>query len=479
MKRLLIFTILLIVSSMIIASCATPTTQVATTEAPVAPATTEAPPATKAPVTSNKVKVTIFVGLGTGTDPGQMDQENALAAKFNASNDNIELEFLFVPYEQSRERYQAMIAGGTAPQLVGPLGIESAGQFLDTWEDLAPYIQKDNYDTTDFYGPAVSLNTYEGKNIGLPVGLYPSYIYYNKNAFDAAGVSYPTHDYNDKTWTIEKLRELAVQVTLDKNGKNATSPDFDPINITQFGFDNSWDSLRGWMVMWAPTNMGRPTSADYKTAAVNDTDWITGLQWYSDGIWKDHFMPDNAAISAMDPANGDLFAVGTDAMWMSNSWYLGLVPRDAFKWDIAPTPFNPKGVRISQVDADVFGIPKDAKNKEEAWTVMKWLLEPENNLELCKIYGCMPARKSTEAAYRALLKETYPDLDLDVIFNAATYLDIPNHESWIPEYGTVNEALLNAQSQILTADQNHDAASVLNTTNADIQKILDAYWSIH
>ena len=150
-----------------------------------------------------------------------------------------------------------------------------------------------------------------------------------------------------------------------------------------------------------------------------------------------------------------------------------------FKWDIAPVPFNAKGERIAQVDADVFSMPKDAKNKDEAWEVMKWLLEPENNLELCKIYGCMPARKSTETDYKAYLAETYPNLDLDVMFNATNYLDIPNHESWVPEYGKVNDALSNAQQQILTIDQDHDAASVLNATNAEVQKILDEYWANH
>ena len=279
------------------------------------------------PVAAGKVHVTIFVGMGTGTDPGQIDAENALAEKFNTTHEKIEINFLIVPYEQSREKLLAMLSGGTAPQLVGPLGIETTGQFLDSWEDLTPYIQRDNYDTTDFYGPAASLNTYEGKNIGLPLGLYPSFIYYNQDAFDAAGVDYPTHDYNDKTWTIDKLREIAMQVTLDADANNATSPDFDPTNITQYGLDNSWDSLRGWEVLWSPENMGRPTTADYKTAIVNDADWVTGLQWYSDAIWKDYFMPDNSALEAQ---GGDLFATVIDAMWMSNSWYLGLVPPDDF-----------------------------------------------------------------------------------------------------------------------------------------------------
>ena len=488
MKRLILLVNLVLIGAMLITSCA-PASQAVTTEAPV----TESPPAevtsapveqvtaatTQAPPATGKVKVTIFVGLGTGTDPDQITAENALAEKFNSTHDNIEIEFLIEAYDTSREKLLAMIAGGTAPQLIGPMGVETTAQFLDSLEDLTPYIQRDNYDTTDFYGPAATLNTYEGRNVGLPLGLYPSFIFYNEGAFDAAGVAYPTHDYNDKTWTTDKFREMAMQTTLDINGNSATSASFDPTNITQYGVDNSWETVRGWVTAWEPTNMGRPTTADYKTAVVNDPEWVTGLQWYSDAIWKDHFMPDSASLSAMDP-NGDLFVFGTLAMWMSQSWYMGEAMMDlSFKWDLAPLPFNMKGDRIAPIDADVYAIPKDAKNKDEAWEVMKWLLQPENNIELCKIYVCMPARQSTKDEFKTYLAEKYPGIDLDVIFNAADYLDVPNHESWVPDFGKVNEVLGNVQSQIFTFEEDHDAKSVLDKANTEIQKILDEYWAAH
>jgi multiple sugar transport system substrate-binding protein len=476
MKRLILVINLVLIGAMAIASCAAPTTEVASPPAPVATSA----PAVEQPATTDKVKVTIFVGLGTGTDPEQITAENALADKFNSTHDNIEIEFLIEPYDTAPDKLLAMIAGGTAPQVIGPLGVEATARFLDSLEDLTSYIQRDNYDTTDFYGAAATLNTYEGKNVGLPLGLYPTFILYNENAFDAAGVQYPTHDYNDTTWTIDKLREVAMLTTLDADGNNATSAAFDPTNITQYGMDNSWETLRGWITAFGPQNMGRPTTADYKTAVVNDADWIASVQWYSDAIWQDHFMPDNASLSAMDPENGDLFAVGVDAMWTTQSWYLGETLMDLpFKWDLAPVPFNSKGVRIAPIDADVYAIPKDAQNKDEAWEVVKWLLQPENNLELCKIYMCMPARKSTQADYNAYLSEQYPGIDLSVLYNAAEYLDVPNHESWVPEFGTINEALGNAQSKILTADEDHDAKSVLDTAAADVQKILDDYWSTH
>src|SRR5687768_5420714 len=101
-----------------------------------------ATPATQAP--AEKAKVVIFVGFGTGTDPDQVAAQEELAKKFNDSHDNIEMEFLIVPVEESRERFLAMVAGDNAPQLVGPHGISTIANFLDQWEDVTPYIEKDN-----------------------------------------------------------------------------------------------------------------------------------------------------------------------------------------------------------------------------------------------------------------------------------------------------------------------------------------------
>ena len=90
-----------------------------------------------------------------------------------------------MPHTEYATRYLAMLSGGNAPQLVGPNGVSTVAEFFDTWEDVTPYIKAENFDLSDFYGPAVELNEYPDKNTGLPLGLYPSYLYYNKDLFDA------------------------------------------------------------------------------------------------------------------------------------------------------------------------------------------------------------------------------------------------------------------------------------------------------
>jgi multiple sugar transport system substrate-binding protein len=449
----------------------------ATTEAPAeaeAPATAE-PAKEEAP--AEKAKVTIFIGMGTGTDPDQIAAQEDMQARFNSTSDDIEVEFLIVPHDEAETRYLAMLAGGTAPQLVGPNGISTVAQFYDTWADVSPYIEADNLDMSDFYKTAVGLNEYPDKVVGLPLGLFPSFVFYNEDAFDAAGLSYPTHDYGDKSWTMDVLREYAIKMTLDANGNDPTSADFDPDNIVQWGYDDSWTDMRGTLAMWGAPDVGRPTTADYKTAVANSDEWVRGLQWVSDGIWTDHFIPDLTGQEAYYAVAGDPFGGGMVGMFYTHTWFFpeGLVDLP-FGYDIAPLPYNQQGTRTARLHADTFTIPEAAENKDAAWEVLKWLTAPEQIIDVCLIYGCLPARISVEDDFRAALAERYPGMDYDVVYKSIEYLDDPNHESWIPEWGRIADALNNSLSIIYSGEQT-DAKAVLDQVNADVQAILDDYWA--
>ncbi len=473
-SKLFWFVSLIVIATMMLSACASATTATETPKNDGQAAATQAPAAS-----GEKKKVTIFVGFGTGTDPDQVAAQEALAKKFNDSHPDIEMEFLIVPNEEARERYLAMVSGGDAPQLVGPHGTSTIAQFKDQWEDITPYIQKDNYDMSDFYGPATTINKYPDLDAGLPLGLYPSFLFYNKDAFDAAGLAYPTHDFNDKTWDINKLQEIAIKLTLDGNDKTPADPEFDPKTIKQWGYADTWTDMRGQLTMFGAAGQGRPTSEDFKTAMFNSPEWVFGFKWLHDGVWKYHFIPDSAAQSAIDSTGADPFGSGQVAIWYSHTWYmsegLNSLP---FKYDIAPLFYNQKGERIARIHADLFTMPKTAKNKDAAWEVMKWLVAPEQIVDVCKIYGCLPARKSAEAAYLDYMKERYPGIDYDVIFKSIDYLDKPTHESWVPDWGKVNDTLNNIQTMLYT-EENLDVDAIMKQGNDDLQKILDEYWASH
>lgn len=435
-----------------------------------------APAEEEAAAPAEKAKVVIFIGMGTGTDPDQIAAQEDMQERFNSTHDDIEVEFLIVPHDEAPERFLAMLSGGNAPQLVGPNGISTVAQFFDAWTDVTPFIEADNLDLSDFYGPAVSLNQYPDKTVGLPLGLFPSFIFYNADLFDAAGVDYPTHDYSDTSWTYDALRDMAMELTLDANGNNAHSPDFDPENIVQWGFDDSWTDGRGFLTRFSPPGVGRPMTDDYKTATANADERVYGLQWLSDGIWEDHFIPDAAGQEAYYAVGGDPFGGGLVAMFYSHTWFMpeGLVDLP-FEHDIAAAPFNQKGERIARIHADTFTIPKEAENQEEAWEVLKWMTAPEQIVDVCLIYGCLPARQSVRDDFLVALEERFPGLDYDVIFEAIDYLDNPNHESWVPEWGRVAEIMDNALGTVFVEPV--DAQSLLDETNAELQAVLDEYWA--
>jgi multiple sugar transport system substrate-binding protein len=465
-----------VAATLFLSACGAPTAAPANTPASDAP--TQAPADTEAPAPSGEVaKVVIFVGFGTGTDPDQVAAQEALAERFNSTHADIQMEFLIVPNDEATERYLAMVSGGNAPQLVGPHGTSTIAKFLDQWEDVTPYIQRDNYDLSDFYGPATTINKYPELDAGLPLGLYPSFLFYNKDAFDAAGLEYPPSDYADTSWNIDKLREVALQLTLDENDLTPADEGFDAATIKQWGYADTWTDMRGQMTMFGAAHVGRPTSDDYKTAEATSPEWEFGAQWLHDGIFVDHFIPDSAGQSLIDANTGDPFGGGHVAIWYSHTWYMSEGLNELpFKYNIAPLFFNQDGERIARIHADLFTMPKTAENKDAAWEVMKWLVAPEQIVDVCKIYGCLPARESSQEAYLAYMQERFPGLDYDVIFSAIDYLDAPHHESWVPEWAKVNDALNNAQSTLYT-DAAADPAAVLDTANQDLQKILDEYWA--
>ena len=424
------------------------------------------------------VTVTVFVGLGTGTSPEQLAPQLALQDRFNSTHDDLQIEFFIVPHDTSEDQLTTMIAGGNPPDLVGPNGVSTIALFLNNWADITPFIEAEQFDTSDFYPTSLGINAYAHVNTGLPLGLFPSFIFYNVDMFDAEGVDYPPADAMDTSWNYDEVRERAMLLTLDADGNDANSPDFDPDNIAQWGYDDSWASAREKAASWGSPRVGSPTNEDYTVAIANNEHWVQGLQWYSDGIHVDHFIPGANGIATYESAGlGTPLDGGLIAMFHSHTWYLTELGFDGIDFDveIAPVPYNPAGTRVATMHADNFTIPEASENKEAAWEVMKWITSPEQIVDVCLIYGCIPARISVADDFRAALEANFPDIDYDVIFDAINYLDDPNHESWTPQWGRVEDAMSLADSQIVTGD-NTDAQAVLDEANATIQALLDEYW---
>jgi len=424
------------------------------------------------------VKITIFVGFGTGGDPAQVEVHRKLAEAFNAAHPGIQVSFQTVLNADHVTKFTTMLASDTVPDIVMPVGVQGVAEFFDEWIDLTPYIQADKYDTSDFYGPAKEAHTYAGRVIGLPIGVYPQVVFYNKDLFDRSGVSYPPKKFATPGWTYDALVQMAKKLTLDKKGKNAADPGFDGKSIVQYGF-GGWEGgeLRG-VVGKFDGNM-RGFSDDYKKVIMNDAGWKAALQFMADSslVWKiTPKFSSTAAVTGTFTA-GDPLGTNKVALWECYSWasYLYENWNKNFTWNVAAVPAGPHGTIIAQANDDTFAISKHSKHPKEAWEVMKWLLDPPQMAQLTKSYGAIPGRKSLADGWLSEMKASNPNVDWDVFIESNNYAEKPNAESWNPAYRQVWDEMQKAMDQV-TSGGAADGAAVAEALNAKVQGYTDEYW---
>jgi multiple sugar transport system substrate-binding protein len=425
-------------------------------------APTDAPSAT--PCTP--VEIEWFVGLGTGENEEQIPIEEAVVAAFNDSQDCIDLKLTVVDNTEAADTLATRIAANDAPDIIGPIGIRALQSFGDQLLDLTPYIG--DVDLSEIEPGLVDAYKVDGKQIGIPMAVYPSFIYYNKSLFDEADLAYPPHDvgeqYEGEDWTWATVRDLAMKLTVDTNGNDATSADFDPENVDVYGLDAQFtgNDARAWSTIFGGSGS---VLADDGTTAQWPDNWRTGLQFFYDGIWKDHFVPNQTAVQAL--AAGNTFQSGRIAMDVVHQWYTCCVyPGEGetaavTDWDVAVLPVGPDGNITSKLHADTIGILDTTENPDQAFEALTFLFQSP---ELIQTWGAMPAIESQRAAFFSGLDERFAPLEID--WNVSTlmlgYPDNPSHEAFMPNFQEADSA-------------NKDLGSKLWTTpDLDVDAELDA-----
>jgi multiple sugar transport system substrate-binding protein len=337
-----------------------------------------------------------------------------------------------VPNETAYDVLKTQIASGDVPDIVGPVGVRGLASFEGAWLDLSPYIEPANYDLSDFPSELVEFYQFgTGQQLFLPFAVYPAALFYNKDLFDEAGLDYPPHEWgapyaDGDEWTFDKVRDLAMFLTVDAEGNDATMEEFDPDNIVQFGYHATWQDIRaGWTYFGAASFVGPDGKAQMPDV------WREAAHWYYDGMWTDWFLPNSSYVNSDLLAQGNPFGSGKVAMCPTKSWFT-CCTQDATNYDIAAIP-SYEGDITSELHADTFGILKAAKNPEASFAVLG-LMVGEFAPDLLAVYGGLPARESQQGEALATMAENFPALDLQVFVDAMRYPDDPSHESAMPNF---------------------------------------------
>jgi multiple sugar transport system substrate-binding protein len=410
----------------------------AQTTAPTQPASAAAP-----------VDIEWYVGLGTGENEEQIPAEEAVVKAFNDSHPNINLILTVVDNTEAADTLATRIAANDAPDIIGPIGIRGLQSFGDQLLDLGPYIQSSGVDLSEIDQSLIDVYKVDGKQIGIPMAVYSSFIYFNKDLFDEAELPYPPQavgeQYEGKDWNWATVRDLAMQLTVDGEGNDATSGDFDADDVVQWGFDAQFteNDARAWSTIFGGS--GSAVADDGTTAQWPDN-WRTGLQYMYDGIWSDHFIPNQTQVQSL--AEGNTFNSGRIAMDVVHQWYVCCVA-EVPNWDIAVLPVGPDGNITSKLHADTIGIMDTTANPDAAFEALTYLAASP---ELVTTWGAMPAVTSQRAAFFAGLDERFAPLEIawDVSSLMLQYPDNPSHEAFMPNFAEADSANKDLGSKIWT-----------------------------
>lgn len=427
------------------------------------------------------VEIRWYCCLGTGEDAeAQLPVENQIVEQFNASHPDIHLTFEVVTYDEAYDTLATQLASGSPPDVVGPVGIGGAEAFHGEWLDLQPLIDSTGFDMTKYDQTAVELYQAGGEGqLGIPFSVYPSVMFYRTDLFEEAGLNEPPHAYGEKyvwpdgtesEWNYDTVRELALRLTVDKNGLDATQDGFDPAKIVQFGYEPQRDDIRG---LGAYFGAGSVDSGDGATAKIPAA-WAESWKYWYDGMWGDpQFMLTGPEYDSNDWAGQVDYAFFTGRVAMSTNflWSTYGVSEGGDNWDLAAVPAFGT-TTTSPLNADTFRIMKDTKHPDEAFEVVRYFLQ-DAAADLLNIYAGMPAIPADQDAFFTTYQEQFPnEVDWQVVKDSLQYLDNPNWEGYTPKYNETRDLMLTYGDKWATTKGLDMDAEIANL-EGEIQAIWD------
>jgi len=340
--------------------------------------------------------------LGYSSDPPTKKKMEEIIAKFESSHPNIKIKTETAPYEDFYQKLTTQIAAGTAPDIwqsdgTKVFGFAQRGAIRDITDYVTKEINKDEVNGLEFNKDA------DGKYWGVPQGIQVGALFYNKDLFDKAGVSYPTAD-----WTWDDLKAAAAKLTLDANGKNADDPAFDKNSVKQFGFTFFGSSRGAFNILKAYG--GGVLDPTMTKSIINSPENKKAVEWIADGM-KRRLFPNPADLKAFQ-SNFKVFLSGASAMQIDIYAATTAMNGAELNYDVAPLPKGPDGKRFAPVIANSWVINKKADDQKvkaaQEW-ITYWTTSDEAQVEWTQVGEAIPVKKSVANSDKFLTNNTKPE----------------------------------------------------------------------
>lgn len=307
-----------------------------------------------------------------------------LAAKYNASQSEYEIVPVYTgKYAEGTQKLTAAIAGKNAPGMV-MLEITRYGLFADrgALAPLQPYMDAEGEDWGAQIRPfALEASKYLGDSYVVPFNVSTPVMYYNKDAFTAAGLD---PEMPPKTW--DELLDMGKKLTLTEGD-----------TVTQWGIapPPQW-------VRWAMTNQaagGWVNPAD-NTVQIDMDGSVKAYQFAAD--WVNEYKIASLDAALDDKISDEYFITGRAAIEFDSTGGLTRQLEDApFELGVAPLPCDE--VCAAPIGGATLGILASADQdvKDGAWDFIRYVTTPENSGFVFVRTGYLPIVKGaidTEAA---------------------------------------------------------------------------------
>lgn len=331
-------------------------------------------------------KVVIQFAAQAGVTETACMEEMAAFVNEKLKDENIEMEIVKIPMNDWPDYYQkiaSMFAAGLAPDMgraaerLLPAFIRD-DQLLDITENVEKLLSTGEYFEGAFNGTAHK----DGKYYGIPSGMYQLVLLYNKDLFDAAGLPYPSADWENPV-TLEQINEYAPKLT---SGEGANKV---------YGFNYFGMNPYTWMMITRTKNSDLYCYDKDGNIQINTPEHVATLEWY-DALVRAGNVPSPTETAILSTA--DMFFSGKLAMTVEGTWNMSRVPDAEFRAGYATLPSGGAGMTTQFLDC--FVIFSTTKHPAESWRVMETIYSPEGwDIMVKHNLGGSPTLKSAYSNY--------------------------------------------------------------------------------
>jgi ABC-type sugar transport system, periplasmic component len=364
---------------------------------------------------------------------------DTFSKEFDDANDDIVIEYRYVPFDDLVNETLRAFATGNAPDIVSFDNpdfalFSSRGAMLDITERAAAsdVINVDAY----FAGPLNSVK-WEDRLYGLPKYTDTIGVFYNKDLFAKAGITEPPSTWAQFAEYAEKLTDPANNVygaTFSaRAGEEGTFQFLPIIQMSGGGYDHvNTEGAAEVLDLWKRMIDNGWASRDVLSLG----------QWDSTGT----------------------FNSGNAAMAVSGPWEIDRMVEDAqFDWGVTLLPtITEGGERSSALGGFNWGIMSTTQHPDEAFRLLEYYVSQDHRL--FPEFGNIPPRSDIELPVTGIEKK---DAALQVFLEQLQYAQPRGPH---PEWQRISKAIYDAMQAALTGQMSSKDA--LDQAQATIDGIL-------